>query len=124
MEGAARKDPRTGKARGAHFLCADSRVLAHFSCNPVDLSDSEYARPFYRRGIALLEKIEAEPGIPLTEIVDRFTLFEREEIVPALTPAFIEVMLDALEDVMYIEVSDGRAWATGKQPPSRPKKAS
>jgi uncharacterized repeat protein (TIGR04076 family) len=117
------KDPKTGKGRGAHFLCADHHVLAHFKCEPVDLSDSEYAQPFYRREIAVLKRIEDEPGIPINEIINRFTPFEREDIAPVLTPAFIEVMLDSLEDVDYIEVRDGKAYATGKQPPSRPNKA-
>lgn len=114
-------DPRTGKSRGTHFLCGDHRILAHFKCEPVHLSDSEYAQPFYRRGIAILEKIEAEPGIMTGEILNRFTQFEREEIAPPLTPVFIEVLLDALQDVNYIEIRDGRAYATGKEPPSRPR---
>jgi uncharacterized repeat protein (TIGR04076 family) len=113
-------DARTGKSKGAHFLCADHRILAHFKVEPIDLSDSEYAQPFYRRAIAILEKIEAEPGIMTHQILDRFSPFEREEIAPVLTPVFIEVLLDALQDVSYIEVRDGRAYATGKEPPNRP----
>jgi uncharacterized repeat protein (TIGR04076 family) len=114
-------DPKTGKSKGAHFLCGDHRILAHFSCEPVDLSNSEYAQPFYRRGIAILEKIEAEPGIITGEILSRFTQFEREEIAPVLTPVLMQVLLEALEDVNYIEIRDGRTYATGKEPPSRPK---
>ena len=114
-------DPVTGKSKGAHFLCGDERTLAHFRCEPVDLSDSEYAQPFYRRGIAILEKVEAEPGIKTDEILGRFTQFEREEIAPVLTAPFTEVLVDALQDVGYIEVREGKAYSTGKQPPSRPK---
>jgi uncharacterized repeat protein (TIGR04076 family) len=113
-------DPKTGRSKGAHFLCADSRILAHFKVEPVDLSDSEYAQPFYRRSIAVLEKIEAEPGIAIVEILGRFSRFEREEIAPVLTPPLVGVILDALEDVSYVDVRDGRAYATGKQPPVRP----
>ena len=114
-------DAKTGKSKGSHFLCGDHRTLAHFKCEPVDLSDSDYAQPFYRRGIAVLERIEAEPGIKIEAILGRFTDFEREEIAPVLTPVFIEVLLDALEDVKYIEIQDGRAYPTGKEPPSRPR---
>jgi len=113
--------PKTEKSKGHHFLCADDRILAHFTCEPVDLSDSEYAMPFYRREISILEKIEAEPGIKITEILDRFTEFERDEIGPPLTPALLDVMLDALTDMRYVEIRDGKAYATGKEPPSRPK---
>src|SRR4030042_556465 len=112
---------KTEKAKGAHFVCGDTRTLAHFSCDPVDLSDSEYCLPFYRRGIAILEKIEAEPGSKTGEILKRFTDFEREDISPPLTPVLLQVLLEALEDMEYIQVRDGQAWATGRQPPSRPK---
>ncbi len=112
---------RTGKAKGGHFLCGDHRTLAHFACELVDLSDSDYAQPFYRREIAILEKVEKEPGISIEEIPGRFTDFEREKISPPLTPVLIDVLLDALVDMNYIDIRDGRLYATGKEPPSRPK---
>ena len=111
--------PKTEKSKGHHFLCGDDRILAHFACEPVDLSDSEYAMPFYRREISILEKIEEEPGIKITEILNRFTEFERDEIGPPLSPALLDVMLDALTDMKYVEIRDGRAYATGKEPPSK-----
>lgn len=113
--------PKTGKAKGGHFLCADARILAHFACEAVDLSDSEYAMPFYRREISILEKIEGEPGIKTAEILDRFTEFEKDEISPPLTPVLLEVMLDALTDMGYIEIREGGVYAIGKELPSRPK---
>jgi uncharacterized repeat protein (TIGR04076 family) len=109
------------RAKGGHFVCGDTRILAHFACEPVDISDSEYAQPFYRREIAVLEKIEKEPGIDTAEIIGRFTDFEREKISPPLTPALLRVLLDALADMEYIEIRKGRAYATGRQPPSRPR---
>jgi uncharacterized repeat protein (TIGR04076 family) len=109
------------KARGAHFACSDNRTLAHFSVEPVDLSDSEYCFPFYRRAIAILEKIEAEPGISTGDILKRFTEYEREEISPPLTSVFAEVLLEALQDMDYIAIREGKAFASGRQPPSRPK---
>jgi uncharacterized repeat protein (TIGR04076 family) len=113
-------DSETGRARGAHFLCGDERTLAHFSCDPVDLSDSEYAQPFYRREIAVLDKIAAEPGIRTNEILDRFTAFERNEIGPILTHVLLDVLLEALTDMQYVEAREGQFYATGKEPPSRP----
>ncbi len=112
---------KTEKAKGAHFLCPDSRTLADFICDPVDLSDSEFCMPFYRRAISVLEKIEAEPEIPTREILKRFSDFEKEEISPPLTPVLAQVLLEALEDMAYIKIIEGKATATGRQPPSRPK---
>jgi uncharacterized repeat protein (TIGR04076 family) len=111
----------TQKAKGAHFTCTDTRTLAHFSCEPVDLSDSEFCQPFYRRAIAILEKIEAEPGIRIDAIRAKFTPFELEDISPPLTPVLTDVLLEALADQKYIEIQDSQARATGRQPPSRPK---
>lgn len=112
---------KTEKARFAHFICSDSRTLAHFLCEPVDLSDSEFCQPFYRRAIAVLERIEKEPGIETGQILDRFTEFERESISPPLTPVLLEVLLEALSDMGYISIQNGKAIAKGKEPPSRPK---
>jgi uncharacterized repeat protein (TIGR04076 family) len=112
---------RTEKAKGSHFVCGDTRTLAHFSCDPVDLSDSDYCLPFYRRSIAILEKIEAEPGIKTGDILKRFSDFEKEEISPPLTPVLLQVLSEALEDLEYIKLSGDKARATGRQPPSRPK---
>jgi uncharacterized repeat protein (TIGR04076 family) len=111
---------RTEKAKGSHFVCGDTRTLAHFSCDPVDLSDSDYCLPFFRRSIAILEKIEAEPGIDTSEILKKFSRAEREDISPPLTPVLLQVLLEALEDMEYIKIKDGKATATGRQPTSRP----
>jgi uncharacterized repeat protein (TIGR04076 family) len=111
----------TEKPKAWHCECADTRTLAQFAVEAVDLSDSEYAQPFYRRAIAVLEKIEAEPGIEVGKILNKFTEFERKEISPRLTPVFLQVLTEALADVGYIEIREGKAYPTGKQPPSRPK---
>jgi uncharacterized repeat protein (TIGR04076 family) len=112
---------KTEKAKFAHFICSDSRTLAHFLCEPVDLSDSEFCQPFYRRAISVLEKIEHEPGIETGRILERFTDFERDSISPPLTPVLLEVLLETLSDMEYISIRDGKASATGREPPSRPK---
>jgi uncharacterized repeat protein (TIGR04076 family) len=111
---------KTEKAKGGHFVCGDTRILAEFSCEPVDLSDSDYCQPFYRREIAVLEKIEVEPGIKTTEILKRFSEFERDNIAPPLTPIYVEVILEALTDMSYIEIRGGKAYPLGRTPPSRP----
>ena len=116
----SRKFSPKGRSRDHHFICADSRILAHFSCEPADFSDCDYAQPFYRRVISILEKIESEPGIGTDEILDRFSDFQKNGIVPKLTPVLTGVLLEALEDMGYIEIKDEKAYATGKEPPSRP----
>jgi uncharacterized repeat protein (TIGR04076 family) len=108
--------------RGMRFGCLDTRTLAQFSCQAVDLSDADYCQPFYRRAIQILDRIATEPGINAEGLLERFSLFERDEISPCLTPALMAVMLNGLEDVGYVEIrDDGAVTVTGKEPPSRPK---
>ena len=111
--------PKNKTMKGARFSCSDTRTLAQFLCEAVDLSDSDYCQPFYRRALAILDKITAEPGIKTPEILERFTPFEKEDISPPLTPAFLEVMLAALIDMDYGVMKDGGFHATGRIPPSK-----
>ena len=111
---------KTDKAKGAHFICPDTRTLAHFAVEAVDLSDAPFCEPFYRRAMAVLYKVEAEPGIAADAILGSFTEFARDEVSPPLTPVFVEVLLEALEDMGYVTIAEGKVTATGKEPPSRP----
>ena len=113
--------PPNERAKTSHFTCGDTRILAEFTCEAVDLSDSDYAQPFYRRAISILEKIEAQPGINVDDILNKFTDFEKNEISPRLSPVLLEVLMEALVDMKYVEVREGKAYATGREPPSRPK---
>jgi uncharacterized repeat protein (TIGR04076 family) len=111
-------DPNA-KASTGIFACGDTRILAQFLCEAVDLSDSAYAQPFYRRALSILEKIENNPGIKVDNILDKFTDFERNEISPPLKPVLLDVLMDGLTDMGYVEVRNGEAYPTGKEPPSR-----
>ena len=117
----ARKNPKNGRARAAYVVCGDTRTLARFCVEPYDLADCDYAQPFYRREIAILDKIAAEPGIKEEDIISRFTDWEVNGISPRMTPTLVNVLLEALEDMGYIITDkDGSITATGKEPPSRP----
>jgi uncharacterized repeat protein (TIGR04076 family) len=111
--------PKKETIRGARFTCSDTRTLAQFLCEAIDLSDSDYCQPFYRRALAILDKIAKEPGIKPPEILERFTPFERDDISPTLTPPFLEVMLAALIEMDYVVLKDEGLYATARIPPSR-----
>jgi uncharacterized repeat protein (TIGR04076 family) len=110
--------PKSEKAKGGRFSCSDTRTLAQFVCEAVDLSDSDYCQPFYRRALAILDKIKTEPGINSPDIQERFTPFERDDISPPLTLPFLEVMLAALVEMDYVVLKDGGLYATDRIPPS------
>ena len=65
--------------------------------------------------------MDSEPGLSADEVPGRFSRFEKEEIAPVLTPPFIRVLIEALEDVGYVDIRNGKVYAAGKEPPSRPR---
>jgi uncharacterized repeat protein (TIGR04076 family) len=93
------------------FICDDPRTLAMFTAEPFGLSDKGFDLPFYRRQMSILGKIKAEPGLGVTEVLERFSKWEREDIYPRLGPANVEIMLEELEGAGYIELRDGKAYA-------------
>jgi hypothetical protein len=99
-----------GLQGGGSFACADCRTSAYFSVEPIDLASGGYTLPYYRREMAIMKKIKSNPGITVNEILEKFTDFERDEIYPPLYPVNVQLMLDELGEVGYIELRDGKAY--------------
>ena len=102
-----------GLKGGGGFACADCRTSAYFSVHTVDLADGGYTVPYYRREMSILERIKDEPGMTVDEILNKYTDREREEIYPPLYPVNVQLMLEELAEVNYIELRDGRAYPKG-----------
>ena len=102
-----------GLKGGGGFACADCRTSAYFSVQTVDLADGGYTVPYYRREMSILERIKDEPGMTVDEILNKYTDREREEIYPPLYPVNVQLMLEELAEVNYIELRDGRAYPKG-----------
>jgi uncharacterized repeat protein (TIGR04076 family) len=99
-------EPPTERGFGWTFVCGDSRTSAFFFCEPVDIAARGYDTPFYRRSMAMLEKIKKQPGITIAQILEKFTEWERNEIYPPLTDLVAECLLDEMVMVNYLEVHD------------------
>lgn len=104
---------RTEKQSGWSFVCGDCRTSALFRVEPIGLADKGYDVPYYTREMSILEKIKADPGIGVNEILGRFSEWERNEIFPPLHPLNLKLMLDELAEVNYIEIRDGKAYPKG-----------
>jgi uncharacterized repeat protein (TIGR04076 family) len=100
--------PKPGGRRISY--CGDPLTLAAFRLEPVDLASGSYYRGEYMRQMSILEKIRGEPGIPGSEILERYNDFERYDVYPQLNPALVSLMLEELETVNYIELRDGKAY--------------
>ena len=100
----------TGLKGGGSFACADCRTSAYFSVEPIDLASGGYTLPYYKREMSILQKVKENPGMTVEEILQKFTDFERDEIHPPLYNVIVQLMLDELEEVGYVELKDGKAY--------------
>ncbi len=102
--------PKPPEVRGTGwtFVCGDARTAAWFVVEPIDIAARGFDTPYYRRSMAMLGKIKAEPGITKDQILQKFSEWERNEIYPPLTPLVAECLLDEMAHVKYIEVRDGK----------------
>ena len=99
---------------GGTFACADCRTSAYFSVEPIDLASGGYTLPYYKREMSVFDKIKSRPGITVDEILGMFTDLERDEIYPPLYSVNVQLMLDELEEVGYVELCDGKAYPGSK----------
>lgn len=95
---------------GWGFVCGDSRTSAFFFAEPFDLADVGDSTPYYKREMAILDKIKAKPGITAKEVLAGFTKWERDEIYPPLTPLNTQMFMDELAATGYIEYRNGKAY--------------
>jgi hypothetical protein len=103
-------DRPQGLRGGGSFACADCRTSAYFSVEPIDLASGGYTLPYYKREMSIYEKIKSHPGITVAEILNKFTDFEKDDVYPPLYEVNVQLMLDELAEVNYIELRDGKAY--------------
>lgn len=98
----------------ATFTCSDPRTLAMFRCEPYGLANKGFDLPFYRRQMSILKKIKIHPGLSVSEVLEKFTKWERENIYPRLGNAIVEIMMEELAGAGYIEFREGKAYLKGQ----------
>jgi uncharacterized repeat protein (TIGR04076 family) len=95
---------------GRISFCGDPLTLAGFRIEPVDLAPGGYFRGEYMREMSILEKIKAEPGLTVDDILSKYNDFERYDVYPQLNPGIVKLMLEEMETVNYIEMKEGKAY--------------
>ncbi|MEM2465487.1 MAG: hypothetical protein QXL85_07775 [Candidatus Bathyarchaeia archaeon] len=95
-------------------MCPDTRTAALFKLEAFDLSDTGYDIPYFRRQMVLLDKISRKSGIKLDKLLDEFTTFEKEDIHPPLNPIVLEVLVEELELLNYLEIRNQQVYITRK----------
>lgn len=106
---------RLPKSAVLSVICPDVRTALVFKLEAFELDDKGYSSNYFRRQMAILQRIKDNPGIKVEEIINKFPdKFERETIYPPLHNAIIVVLAEGLEAMGYIIVEKGKAIATTK----------
>jgi uncharacterized repeat protein (TIGR04076 family) len=95
--------------QGLVVCCEDVRTLAAFKVEPIDLADGGFYLSDYKRQMEILEKIKAEPGLTADGIMSKFSNYEKN-LYPRLNMAFVQLALEEMATVNYIELRDGKAF--------------
>lgn len=106
--------PERTVAKDAAVVCPDLRSSAVFVLEAFDLSEKGYDTPYFRRQMAILDKVLNRPGIEMDKILDTFSKQSQEEIYPALSPQIMEPLTEELEIMDYLKVENGKVSVTGK----------
>ena len=95
--------------KGVVVCCEDIRTLAAFVVEPIDLADGGFYLGDYKRQMEILEKIKAEPGLTVDDILSKYSDYEKSLYVK-LSPAFVQLALEEMAAVNYIELRNGKAY--------------
>ena len=64
--------------------------------------------------LVILKKVLPKPGIEVDKILNEFSKKEIEGIYPALNQVMMQVLIEELELIGYLEIKDGKATVTKK----------
>jgi hypothetical protein len=94
--------------------CDDLRTAATFKFEAFDLCDKGDAVPYFRKQMLILDKVLSKPGIRVDRIMGEFSNEHVEDIYPGLNPVLLEVLLEELEVINYLDIRDAKAFVTDK----------
>jgi len=100
--------------RDIRVVCPDYRTSVVVKIEAFDLSDKGRNIPYYRREMAILDKLIKKPGIRKDEIIGEFSKEQIEGIYPALSQVMVESLLEELELMDYLEIKDEKVFAKQK----------
>ena len=106
--------PERTVAREPTVVCPDFRTCAVFVLKAFDLSDKGYSVPFFRRQMAILDRVSNKQGLPVNKIISHFSTEEREDIYPPLVPELLIPMVEELQLVGYLDIRDDHSFVTEK----------
>jgi ribosomal protein S19E (S16A) len=96
------------------LTCPDLRTAVLFKLEAIDLADDGDSITYYRRDMSILDRVLPKPGIAVNNIINEFTKEEIEDIYPSLSQMLISLLVEDLELMGYLKITDGKATVTEK----------
>jgi len=100
--------------RDIRMICPDYRTSVVVKIEAFDLSDKGRNIPYFRREMVILGKLLKKPGIRADNLLNEFSKKQIEGIYPALSQVMVEALLEELELMGYLEIKDGKVFASQK----------
>ena len=100
--------------RNITITCHDLRTAPVFSLEAFDLSDRGVSIPYFRRQMAILNKVLYRPEIQMNEILNEFSREEIEGIYPALSQQILVPLIEELQVLDYLTIENQKACVTEK----------
>jgi uncharacterized repeat protein (TIGR04076 family) len=99
-------------ARAITVICPDIRTCAVFVLVAFDLSEKGFDMPFFRRQMAILDRVLKNQGVAQDSIIEEFSKEEREGIYPPLVSEILFPLVEELALMGYMEIKGGDAFVT------------
>jgi hypothetical protein len=106
--------PERTVCKDVMITCPDYRTSVVLKLEAFDLADDGDSVMFFRRMMVILNKILPKPGIEVDKIIDEFSIDERDDIEPQLSPVMIQCLIEELELVGYLKTENGKVTVTSK----------
>jgi hypothetical protein len=106
--------PERTVAKDVMLICPDYRTSVQIKLEAFDLADDGDSVTYFRRMMSILNRVLPKPGIAVDKILKEFTKEEIENIYPALSEILVELLVEELDLMGYLEVKDGKAKVTDK----------
>jgi uncharacterized repeat protein (TIGR04076 family) len=106
--------PERTVAKEITLMCPDLRTAVLLKLEAFDLADDGDSITYFRRSMGILNRVLPKPRMAVGSIINEFTKKEIEEIYPPLSSMLVNLLVEDLELMGYMEIKNGKASVTKK----------
>jgi uncharacterized repeat protein (TIGR04076 family) len=100
--------------KGVGITCPDLRTAVMFKLEAFDLADDGDCVTYFRRMMGILSKVTKKQGVSVDKLLSLYSKEEIENIYPSLSPVMMQMLVEELTLMSYLEIKDSKAYITKK----------